>query len=688
MVTIALDRGPSVEITQLESVTPDSEGTIAQERVALPAFDGAVFFSADRRGPISGWPADANRELPWVVRESFSELLRDDSRLNRAVAAPSRLGLACLLSLSGGGYTALLTTPGEGALSVLFIEESGDLAVRIVTLGSAEYSGEAPLLAHATATTPAGAFRAAWQAALAHAAVKSHTGWRWTKAYSVPFEHLGWCSWEHFKKEIDAEVLTRAIRDLDASPLPVRWVLIDDGHQTRDDRTLKSLSPDPRTFPDGFNPLLDMRSDADDRSVRWMGLWHSFQGLWDTVHPENDLGALNDYLAELPSGGYLPRGDQEAATRFYDALIGSAAAFDFVKIDVQAANLRWYRGTENAVAASARNSLALERAVARDIPHGMINCMAHNALCVFSTESSAVTRCSIDYHLNDADSIASHIVQSYTNSLWLGWSVWPDHDMFHSCDREAGRMMAVSKALSGAPIYLSDAPVDIDIEVARPLALEDGRLLRPLAPAVPLPECTVFDALNDESRPYSVVAPLANRCVAVAAYNLVQRGSHRVSGTLDSGVYRFAAMMMQDDAAWELPDEGLIAYDWYGRRATRLEGPRRDGSQARSPSGGVSTYEIDLGFLEDALILIAPVAHGWAVIGREDKYLGPAAVTRVDARESELALSLAEAGPVVIWSAEGRITCEETACEDLGDGLFRLALDVGARDRSIRVRRE
>lgn len=673
-----------------------------QERLSLPPFDGAVFFSADRRGPSPAWPADANRELPWVVQQDFGELLREDEGLNRAAGAPSRLGLAGLLSLSDGGYVALLTTPGIATLSVFCIEDGGDLAVRVVTLGTEEVSGDVPLLAHATARTPAAAFRATWQAALAHTAVDSHTGWRWAKAYSEPFEHLGWCSWEHFKKEIDATVLSRSITELNESELPVRWVLIDDGHQTRNDKRLVSLVPDRTRFPQGFEPLLSMRSQDDATAVRWMGLWHSFQGLWDTVDPNNELGALNDYLAELPSGGYLPRGDEEAATRFYNALIGSAKAFDFVKIDVQAANLRWYRGTLNAVAASSRNSHALERAVAREIPHGMINCMAHNALCVFSTESSAVTRCSIDYHLNDAASIASHIMQSYTNSIWLGWSVWPDHDMFHSSDREAGRMMAVSKAMSGAPIYLSDAPHEIDVEVVRPLALTDGRLLRPLAPAVPVPDCTVFDALNDSSRPYTVVAPLANRCAAVVAYNLVQSGGKRVSGPIGAAAYRFAGMLLQNDAEWQPPSEGLIAYDWYDGSVTRLDGTARPGESGAGVSPGEedgrsmatsardsvdSDCDVDLGYLEDALILLAPIAQGWAVLGREDKYLGPAAVTRVDPGASELSVTLLEAGPLLVWSQYGTVICDEATCESVGDGLYRIVQPIGARDATVRIRR-
>lgn len=746
MATLRTNVDFGVETLELSNAVPNEDGIVASVRLDLPRFRRAVYFSADHRGDSEGWPADANRELPWVVGESFAPLLRTGSGLNRAVGAPNRSGLGALIEIAGGGAVAVLTAPGARTVSVLHIEDDGGLAVRALTLGTEPVSGTAPLFAFGTAATPAAAFRRAWQAALDSDAVAAHTGWRWEKSYGEPFEYLGWCSWEHFHKDIDATVLADSIGALNDADVPVRWALIDDGHQTCSGRRLTSLAPDPEKFPDGWNPLFTARSRPEEASsaeasdnriaasdpgavtsaatIRWLGLWHAFQGLWDTVGLENDLGELNDYLSELPSGGYLPRGDEEAARRFYDALVGSAAeaGFDFVKIDVQAANLRWYAGTANAVTASARSSRALEAAVAREIPHGMINCMAHNALCLFNTAHSAVTRCSIDYHLNDADSISSHILQSYTNTLWIGWSVWPDHDMFHSSDREAGRMMAVSKALSGAPIYLSDAPRNIDVAIVKPLCLADGRLLRPLAPAAPTPDSTFLDALNDSSRPYVVVAPLANGCAAVAAYNLVQPKSTEAAETVPlaaerragDGVsrharaesarvgateYNAAGMMLQDDSAWSVPEEGLVAYDWYRGVARRLAG-RADESPsggaeteaAASTTGDAATLTVELGYLEDALVLLAPVTDGWAVFGREDKYLGPAAVLEADTADDSLQLSLLESGPTLVWSDPARggvdaLMCGDCALEDLGGGLFRLALPVEVRALKVTVRR-
>ena len=60
--------------------------------------------------------------------------------------------------------------------------------------------------------------------------------------------------------------------------------------------------------------------------------------------------------------------------------------------------------------------------------------MAQGTVNIQNTRYSAVTRCSIDYKLGDEAMAKSHILQSYANTLWLGQTVWPDHDMFHSTD--------------------------------------------------------------------------------------------------------------------------------------------------------------------------------------------------------------------------------------------------------------
>ena len=117
--------------------------------------------------------------------------------------------------------------------------------------------------------------------------------------------------------------------------------------------------------------------------------------------------------------------------------------------------------------------------------------MAQNVINTDHTSYSNSTRVSIDYKKYDEDMAKSHLFQSYTNTLLLGQTVWPDHDMFHSCDTVCGTLMARSKAISGGPVYLSDAPGDFIKENIFPLIDKQGKLFRPEAPAVPMPEFSI-----------------------------------------------------------------------------------------------------------------------------------------------------------------------------------------------------
>lgn len=278
------------------------------------------------------------------------------------------------------------------------------------------------------------------------------------------------------------------------------------------------------------------------------GTLDGFSGLQNTLHPENDFGVLNDHLMQVnrPDGrpGLVPKDNPISSQSFYNALIGSVKyyGFDFAKIDYQMRDLEWYIGTDNAVAATVTNLQSMEKAAHRALK-GLINCMAHNNVCIFNTPYSAVTRCSVDYKVGNAEKGREHIWQSFQNTLWQCQTAWGDHDMFHSCDPDCGRMMAVSNALSGGPVYLSDAPKDFIAGYIRPLCYEDGLLLRPLAPAAPLPD-SIFKDPTRMSQAYRVIAPLEGETAAVAVYNLTA-GDMLVHSAIGPDDYTHAGAMVQ-----------------------------------------------------------------------------------------------------------------------------------------------
>jgi hypothetical protein len=632
---------------------PDEFGILKRYELIAPPFRRGCYFNGDR--PDS-WPAYANRVLPYAFQDSYGEL--------------GYGGLFVIFELNNGECLAVVPIAGPMTMTWLHVSPDGRLVLDFGTMGTDPVSCDAPLMAWARSKDVYTACREAWGEAIGCAPVAGSTAWRKDKDYPEVFRYLGWCSWEEYKKKINSDLLVDAVAQIEASGLPIRYMLVDDGHQIAEERRLKSFSPNPETFPEGWGPLLGRRRDD---KIKWIGLWHAFQGLWNTLHPENDFGALNEHLTTLKSEALLPKNSPESAQAFYDAMIGSVKehGFDFVKIDVQASNMRYYFREDNAVQAATNNSRALERAVERDMD-GLINCMAHNSVCVFNTRHSAVTRCSIDYKVGNVAKGKSHIFQSYQNTLWLGQTVWGDHDMFHSCDPASGELMAISKAMSAAPIYLSDAPSDFAADHVRPLCYEDGELLRPLAPAAPLPDSVFIDPLNDPV-PYRVIAPLSSGAAAIVCYNLTEPTSKApIHASLTAEDYAYATGMMQPyEGPWRVPDEGLVVYDWRADAAATLG----------------EAYDFELSGFSDRLLHLCPIEQGWAVIGRTDKYLSPAAVEILECSEDRLVIRLRESGPLAVWSARGKVTADGLQFHDAGGGLWKADMETGSPDLEIAISR-
>ncbi len=598
---------------------PDGEGSLGRFGVKLPAYVEVCYYAAcqghDPYGGQYQWPAGANR-LHSRHMEKLGEM------------TPG--GLLLLLRLKDQSHLALLPLPGSHT-AASFRWEAGQLVLDVSSFGTEPVALEAPLLAWARGEDPYEAAWRAWRLALGHPLLTGGTCLRHEKPYPEAFEYLGWCSWEQYKTNIDEATMLGAVDAIEASGLPIRYVLVDDGHEQVADRKLVDFRADAAKFPRGLKPLLERRRPE---GIRWCGLWTDLNGMWEGISPRHTMTSLEGHLAAVSEGGTIKAKGEAAHVRAYlEEMLHSARGFDFVKVDDQAQCLKQYRGAKQGVYPAMLHNRVLE-ALCREQGLGLINCMAHNSVCAFNTVHSAVTRCSADYKVGNAKLSKAHIHQSFANALYFGPTVWLDHDMFHSSDPAAGRAMAISKALSGGPIYLSDDPREFDAANVRPLCLENGRLLRPLAPGAPLPDCIYMNPLESQ-RAYRVVAPLEGGAAAVGLFNLSEPG-RAVSGRIQAADWRWADVMRPEGGPRAAPPEGLILYDHQNGRAMRLE----------------SDQEVMLEGFEGRLYLLCPIVHGWSVIGRRDKFLSPAAARVMVITPEELVLRLEEAGGITVWSDE------------------------------------
>lgn len=610
---------------QMESRVPEQQNTISYQ-VILPEYVEGMFFSRDYRPGDHSWPNNTNRLLPWPFK-SLADLGADTYPGIPSNGRVLLQGDAALFRLSNGEYLFLKAVAGDNSLSWLQVDSTGKLRVFVSTLGKDYLEPKVPVVLYGYERSLYGVMQKAYGVLMGNRRV-SDLKKRRKKGIPEPFAYLGWCTWEHYHRNINEEQLLQDIGEIERSKIPVRYVLIDDGHVRNKKEQLCSFLPDSVKFPRGWDPLLNVRQNG---KIRWMGIWYGFPGFWQGISADNDFPARIRECLYPFKGSMLPGEGEKNIKNYYRYYVESLAAqgFDFLKIDVQSFMLPLYMGGTNAV----RQAKACNKALAKEVHRlhlGLINCMAQNVLNTDYTGKSAVSRISIDYKKFNEDMARSHLFQSYTNTLLQGQSVWPDHDMFHSSDSICGGMMARSKAVSGGPIYLSDAPRDFVDTLILPLVDRKGRLFRPQAPAVPTPE-SAFSNPFWSGKAYSVVAPVGENAMAMICYNLNKENiNHQVEAVLKPEDYGYREAMTGKKKAWP---EKLILYDWKRQTAEELK------SEKRIPLGGFS----------DRLFYFCPVVHGWAVIGLQEKYLSPATVRVVKCTEKELIMEVLESGILKVW---------------------------------------
>jgi hypothetical protein len=618
---IDVDTGATAGIFRLPSGehAVDGGGVAWTSVIDLPEWRSACYYAAfQRHDPFPEYRADfpsaMNRVQPLPVRD---------------LGALTVGGQFLLLEIDPDRHLALLPVSTAEATS-WFASSSGELVLRVGNFGSASIPGDAPALAWGVGTSPKLASEVAWRVAFDDPILGQHARLRTQKTYPAVFEYLGWCTWERYRFDISEHVLTAAIDGIESSGLPIRYVLVDDGYVNERERQLVGFDPTAAKFPRGWTPVTERkREDA----IRWFGRWVNFNGYWNGVALENALPS--EVQAHLERyGDRMEPGAGIASSRAYlDALVGGARSegFDFLKVDDQAESVSNYSGSASPVARTHEKARALEDATA-DLA-GLMNCMAHTNIRLFTAAASSLIRCSEDYLAEDLWRAKSHLYNAFANMLWLGPVFWGDHDMFHSGDRVAGETMAISKALSGGPIYLSDDPADFDEARVSPLCWSDGRLLRPLAPAAPIRANTYVNPY-EEGQPFIVAAPLANGAAALAAFNLTEP-SVPVSGRWGLEVYREAFEGIGDDHPVQRTDQ-VVVYEWATREARLLDGE----IVAELPGFG------------HRLWLVCPVIGGWGVIGRPDKYLSPTGVEILEAVVGVCRIRAVEEGPILLWSEE------------------------------------
>lgn len=352
-------------------------------------------------------------------------------------------------------------------------------------------------------------------------------------------DYFGWCTWDAFYQEVTQEGVEAGLESLAAGGTPPKFVIIDDGWQ--------SVGGDPSEGPDSSDqaankpqPLLRLTGirenakfqDTEDPTVgiksivniaknkhglKYVYVWHAITGYWGGVRPgakemeqyessmkypmvskgvvENEPTWKTDVMAVQGLGLVNPKN----VHRFYNELHSylASAGIDGVKVDVQCILETLGAGLGGRVELTRQYHQALDASIARNFPdNGCIACMSHNTDALYCSKQTAVVRASDDFFPRDPVSHTIHIAAVAYNSVFLGEFMQPDWDMFHSL-HPAGEYHASARAISGGPIYVSDAPGNHNFDLLKKIVLPDGSILRARLPGRPTQDCLFTDPARD-----------------------------------------------------------------------------------------------------------------------------------------------------------------------------------------------
>ncbi|KAJ4831053.1 putative galactinol--sucrose galactosyltransferase 6 [Turnera subulata] len=471
-----------------------SLGTLRDVRF-MACFRFKLWWMAQRMG-------DRGRDIPLETQFLLVET-KDGSHLESDDGdEDNQIVYTVFLPLIEGPFRAVLQGNGNDELELCL--ESGDCDTKASSFTHS-------LFIHA-GTDPFGTITDAIRAVKLH--LKTFRQ-RHEKKLPGIVDYFGWCTWDAFYQEVTQEGVEAGLESLAAGGTPPKFVIIDDGWQSvgGDDAAGDSKEenkPQPllrltgikenAKFQNKDDPTVGIKNIVNiakgKHGLKYVYVWHAITGYWGGVRPgvqgmeeygstmkypmvskgvvENEPTWRSDVMAVQGLGLVNPKN----VYNFYNELHSylASAGIDGVKVDVQCILETLGAGLGGRVELTRQYHQALDASVARNFPDNV--------------------RASDDFYPRDPVSHTIHIAAVAYNSVFLGEIMQPDWDMFHSL-HPAAEYHASARAISGGPVYVSDAPGKHNFELLKKLVLPDGSILRARLPGRPTRDCLFSDPARD-----------------------------------------------------------------------------------------------------------------------------------------------------------------------------------------------
>lgn len=325
-------------------------------------------------------------------------------------------------------------------------------------------------------------------------------------------DFYGWCSWNAFYMEVSAEKIERVLQTFDEQGLCPGFVVIDGGWQSSTQWHLTGLGCDPAKFPQGLEPAI--RQLKARYGVGHVFLWQTYNGFWCGLDPavfpdacradmeppqrllssHREGGAEAGAVFDTNSKNFYPEHALAQAfwhpasyEAFYDEYHRrmSEAGADGAKIDA----ITWIetcgKDRGGRVAMMKEFLRAAERSIERYFNGEAIWCSSCSNDFLLNSKGGGVVRTSMDFFPKRPETHGMHIYANAINSLFMGAFIHPDWDMFQSALGAPSDFHAAARAISGGPVYSTDAFGEENFGIIRRLALPGGTV--PLCAGIALP---------------------------------------------------------------------------------------------------------------------------------------------------------------------------------------------------------
>lgn len=328
-------------------------------------------------------------------------------------------------------------------------------------------------------------------------------------------DYFGWCTWDAFYQDVTHEKVRQGLESFISGSIKPRYIILDDGWQSEHstptgERRLTAFAANEK-FPGDLANTISMAKQ--DFGIQHFLVWHALNGYWGGV----DGSLLTGYNVRDTSRQYSPQISRisPGVVNYWGTNVGVVPpehidrffhdyhrhlrqqGVDGVKVDNQAALEGLSDGSGGRVTMMRRYHEALEGSTSVHFRGALINCMSCSSEMIYSALNSSLTRTSTDFWPNRPETHGLHLYTNAQVGMWFGEFIHPDWDMFQS-GHNMGAFHAAGRAVSGAPVYVSDKPDEHDFALLHKLVLPDGSILRARGVGRPTLDCLFHDPTRED----------------------------------------------------------------------------------------------------------------------------------------------------------------------------------------------